>query len=212
MRHPDLYLCALDRPTISDVLFSCISPATLVRVSRTCQLARFAVQDYRQRAHNINRHLRHFLNDPLGFRELQARTGTVISGSNALQFMDRTFYPEADLDLYVYEHHADEVCRWLLLHAGKGYVLAPGSPGYNREEPEPYDMPSVASIATLIADQKPDGADPIRLKVQVMATRSSPVASILQFHSSASAVSTLHDNTSCLVLLDISDLHPFSFA
>ncbi|KAF7978619.1 hypothetical protein HWV62_45099 [Athelia sp. TMB] len=40
---------------------------------------------------------------------MQARTGTVISGSNVVQFFDRTYYEEADLDLYVNPGHGEEV-------------------------------------------------------------------------------------------------------
>ncbi|KAI0638623.1 hypothetical protein C8Q77DRAFT_1215387 [Trametes polyzona] len=53
---------------------------------------------------------------------LRSRTGTLISGSCALQFFDRTVYPESDLDLYVHMQHRREVGRWLI---EEGYTYAP---------------------------------------------------------------------------------------
>ena len=49
----------------------------------------------------INNHLSRFFPDPIVFRSLQARTANLVSGSNALQFSDRTSYEEADTDVYV---------------------------------------------------------------------------------------------------------------
>lgn len=54
---------------------------------------------------------------------MQARLAILISGSNALQFLDSTFYPESDLDLYVWEDSVEEVGHWLMEH--EGYSFAP---------------------------------------------------------------------------------------
>ena len=45
--------------------------------------------------------LSRYFHHPETFRHLQATTGTVISGSSALQFFDRSYYAKSDLDLYV---------------------------------------------------------------------------------------------------------------
>ncbi|EIW73751.1 hypothetical protein CONPUDRAFT_160756 [Coniophora puteana RWD-64-598 SS2] len=82
------------RAPVYEAIFSCLSPRELIRVSRTCQVAHDAFQSFIHRAYNINRHLSRFLTDPISFQSLQARTGTLISGSNALQFLDRTRTPE----------------------------------------------------------------------------------------------------------------------
>jgi hypothetical protein len=60
------------------------------------------VKDYFARAFNIEKRLSRYFDDPKSFRKLQAETLTVISGSTALQFFQRNFYPESDLDLYVH--------------------------------------------------------------------------------------------------------------
>jgi hypothetical protein len=58
----------------------------------------------------------------LRFRELQCATGMFISGSTALQFFDRTVYPESDLDLYLEHRFSHAVAYWLL---EVGYKYAP---------------------------------------------------------------------------------------
>ncbi|KAG1758073.1 hypothetical protein EDD22DRAFT_784371 [Suillus occidentalis] len=67
-------------------------------------------------------YLSRYFSDPLQFRSLQARTGLVMSGSNALQFVDHTSYPESDLDLYAHPGHLYELMEWL---ESIGYNLTP---------------------------------------------------------------------------------------
>lgn len=98
---------------IYDLIFCNLSPRTLAWLSRTCRRAHEAVTRFICRAYNINRHLSRYFPDPLAFRSLQARTGLVISGHNALQFLDRGFYPESDLDLYAHPGHVYEALEWL---------------------------------------------------------------------------------------------------
>src|ERR1700722_19018160 len=95
-----------------------VSPRDLIRFSQTCLGARNAVQKYMRQAFNIHSHLFRFFKAPQEFRALQARTGTLISGSSALQFMDRSFYKESDLDLYVDRRYGREIGLWLM---GQGY-------------------------------------------------------------------------------------------
>lgn len=119
------------RRPIYDVILSCLEVPDLIHLGRTSKLTRAALAEYSTRAYNINRHLLNFFNDPVSFRSLQARTGTLISGSNALQFLDRTYYPDADLDVYVHPGHAIDVGRWLMSEE-EGYTFVPK----NNQEPE----------------------------------------------------------------------------
>ncbi|KAF7902235.1 hypothetical protein EAF00_002138 [Botryotinia globosa] len=50
---------------------------------------------------NINRQLKRFIEDPITFRSKLATYNAVISGSFALQFFERRFWKESDLDIYV---------------------------------------------------------------------------------------------------------------
>ncbi|KAG2757597.1 hypothetical protein P692DRAFT_20711587, partial [Suillus brevipes Sb2] len=77
---------------IYDLIFRDLSPRTLLRLSRTCRMIHAAVtQNFRGHAYNINQHLSRYFPDSLSFRSRQARTGLIISGLNAPQFLDRTF-------------------------------------------------------------------------------------------------------------------------
>ncbi|TFY70235.1 hypothetical protein EVG20_g2782 [Dentipellis fragilis] len=87
--------------TILDAIFAFSSPGTIIRISRTCRRIYAHVKSYLRVAYDINRHLSSFFPDPAAFRSIQARTTTLIAGSNALQLFERTIYPNADLDLYV---------------------------------------------------------------------------------------------------------------
>ncbi|EPQ60361.1 hypothetical protein GLOTRDRAFT_31372 [Gloeophyllum trabeum ATCC 11539] len=199
----------LSRPPIHDLIFGQLSPAGLVRFSRTCKLAQAGVQSFYNRAFNINRHLSRFFKDPIAFRSLQARTATLISGSSALQFLDRTFYPDSDLDLYVHPGFAREIGRWLIDHEGYEYKpyesqnadfdtqdevimkamrdagLAPGQRTFS-EDLHPfmnqmYRIPGVETVFSFERLNPNAGEDP--LKVQIILASQTPLQCILGFHS-----------------------------
>ncbi|KAF7971977.1 hypothetical protein HWV62_19315 [Athelia sp. TMB] len=60
---------------------------------------------------------------------MQARTGTIISGSNAVQFMDRVNYEDADLDIYVNPGHGSTVGRHMVNIQGYRVVNLHGEGG-----------------------------------------------------------------------------------
>lgn len=188
---------------IYDLILCDLSPRTLVWLSRTCRRAHEAVTRFVGRAYNINRHLSRYFPDPLAFRSLQARTGLVISGSNALQFLDRSFYPESDLDLYAHPGHVYEALEWL---ESVGYKFQPTSWQYqdwhddvstdwdgterridrhgqmtiNLEPNMVYS--DVAGVYTFTRPAAMD-TETVMLKVQIIATKCNPIQTITQFHS-----------------------------
>ncbi|KAI0694244.1 hypothetical protein C8T65DRAFT_585148, partial [Cerioporus squamosus] len=187
---------ALSIPLISDAILSFSTPVTILRLQRVCRTAAKAVRDYIARAFDVRRVLIRFFPDALAFRTLQARTGTLISGSVALQFFDRGFYPDSDLDLYVHMRHRREVGRWLL---DQGYCFEPAP--YQPSEFEaaatealsglavtPYGMPGIAAVMNFTrrcdvpADMLTCDA-PETLKVQLIVARKTPMEVILGFHS-----------------------------
>ncbi|KAL5498711.1 hypothetical protein ACEPAH_2066 [Sanghuangporus vaninii] len=119
------FLALADCNNAFDTLCDICSPATVLRLGRTCRLAHFAMRNYMDRAFDINKHLKRFFSYPLSFRVLQARTGAIVSGSSALQFMGRMVYPQSDLDIFVAIRNAQEVCDWIVYHGGKGYRFTP---------------------------------------------------------------------------------------
>lgn len=120
------YASLFARAPVYDPVFARLSPRTLVRLALTCRAAYLAAAEFKSRAFNVNRHFSRYFTDPIAFRSLQAKTNTLVSGSNALQFLDRTFYPEADLDLYTHPGHSSEVAQFLV--EAQGYVYTPREP------------------------------------------------------------------------------------
>lgn len=192
---------------MSNIIFSALSPATLIRFSWTCRDARNAVRGFWQIAYDIDRHLKRFFRDPREFRELQARTGTLISGSSALQFLDRTVYPGSDLDLYVEGRYALSIGEWLVNSAGYSYrprpsqskiplkalldvllATGPTDPRFRLGTffSDPFDdYSSVGGVGAVFTFVKPAiSALSEELEVQLMATSLTPVETILRFHSS----------------------------
>ncbi|RPD67435.1 hypothetical protein L227DRAFT_491594 [Lentinus tigrinus ALCF2SS1-6] len=227
-------------------IFATLSPANLVRLSSTCRTAYAAVSAYTRLAFDIDRHLSRFFPSPTrgcsptcccflahphqhaharararAFRSLQARTGTLVSGSMALQFFMRAVWEESDLDLYVHMRHRREVALWLL---DEGYRYKPTDfqdPSFEVEiaqcvERNPngiYSMPGLMAIVTFV---KPipgertgppalaeDGEEaeedaPRELKVQIMVAKNTPMEVILGFHSTCVMNVISYEKAYCL--------------
>jgi hypothetical protein len=207
----------LTRPPIFDLIFSVLSPGSLIRFGRTCRLARSAISVFSGRAFNINRHLSRFISNPIAFRSLQAKTGTLISGSNALQFLDRTFYPKSDLDLYTHPGYAQEVGNWLINNEGYSFVPSASqeNPDFNSQEwsswtPWSMTLPRTdinwehmhvqsyrfSGLDDVYHFEKPSQTGGPALQVQVIASELTPLQCIFGFHSS-----TLYQNMRTVIFI-----------
>ncbi|KAH9899411.1 hypothetical protein C8Q73DRAFT_743368 [Cubamyces lactineus] len=230
---------------IYEPIFDDCSAATLLRIARTCRAARYAIAAYCRVAFNIDRLLSRFFPSPTppccsichtrhehsqiydrarAFRSLQARTGTLISGSCALQFFDRTVYPESDLDLYVHMRDRREVGRWLIQ---EGYTFVPNVYQSRKFEEEVvhgmsqrtdgiYRMPGVAAILTFkksvpaptipailenedTSDTSSQSArEHCELKVQIIVAKNTPMEVILGFHSTCVMNVISYEKAYCL--------------
>lgn len=116
-----------DHP-LYDPILSCCNAAELLRLARTCKAFRNTVLDFIPRAFNINRNLLQFFADPIGFRIMLSDTGAIVSGSFALQFFIRAYYPLSDLDIYVEAKKSEHVGQWLLRN---GYTYVPAKRDYH---------------------------------------------------------------------------------
>ncbi|KAI0029336.1 hypothetical protein K488DRAFT_15199, partial [Vararia minispora EC-137] len=106
--------------TAQSALCSCLSPRDLAALLACSRLINAEVSAYCRRAFSINRILQPYFRSPDSFRVLQSTTGTLISGSAALQFFDRTEYPSSDLDLYVEHRYVARVVAFL---QNEGYTF-----------------------------------------------------------------------------------------
>lgn len=166
------------RPLVPDVwlaVFEFLPVRELLMVSRTCRAMRLLVKAYWPLAFNLARVLQPFLipADVPSFRGMMKASGAIISGSVALQFLDRSSYPSSDLDIYVSHAHVNVVEPWLLEH-GLTKVPRVDEPDAT---PQAYDRPLVIhSVEDFRA------ADSGRI-VQLICTRRCPFSAILEFHS-----------------------------
>ncbi|THH12978.1 hypothetical protein EW146_g7190 [Bondarzewia mesenterica] len=112
-------------PTIRDTIFARNSPATLLRLSRTCRMALSADHAHFRHAFDITHLLSRYFPDPAAFRALQARTCTIVSGLHALDFLDRAQHKHvsahSELEVCVSSDTMGEVGAWL---QGVGYACA----------------------------------------------------------------------------------------
>ena len=179
----------LSNPSLLDLVFDYCSPATLLRLARTCKLAHATSKSYMRREFKIDRLLLPYFPSPLAFRQVQARTGTLISGSTALQFFERTQYQGSDLDLYVFPRFRQDVETFL---RQEGYVCSTirkknpdrYADGAEHEEfgDSLYEMTAVAAVITF--EKKKDGCE--EKTIQVIEAKNCPMEAIMEFHSSKS--------------------------
>jgi len=130
----------LDSPTFSDLFltdrfgpvreaFAChLSTVDLLQLARTCYLARDTINKLQW---NINSKLRAFLGDPIAFRSRLAQCNALISGSFALQFLERVVWPESDLDIFVEDGPGSlSLCDYLSNEEGYSRGKDKGRIGY----------------------------------------------------------------------------------
>lgn len=199
----------LTRPPICEQIFRYVSARSLIRIGKTCRVAHNAVLEYYRYGFNINRHLARFFNNPVAFRSIQARTGTIISGSSTLQFLDRIFYEGSDLDLYLHPKTTKDIGDFLLQ---EGYHFTPNIyqpvdfeeavrskerndalPGQDHvaasQIPDTTTY-NVSGIGAVYSFEKAGGFGQPPLIIQLITAEFSPLDCILSFHSSRFSMSS----------------------
>ena len=155
-------------------LFVYVSPLSLCCLEQVNVDLRNSVQRYKSVVFNIGQHLFRFFSSPEDFRKLQAETGALISGSNALQFLLRQTFPLSDLDLYVTQDNHERVADWLTQQ--DGYIVASTPPQHQHY----YGSNGIFSVVQL-EKTRVDGTIAC---VQLIVCSSCPLNVILSFHSS----------------------------
>ncbi|KAI0076955.1 hypothetical protein K474DRAFT_1179966 [Panus rudis PR-1116 ss-1] len=182
-----------------DIIFDYCTPATLIRFSRSSRDAHAAVKDYMARRFNINKLLMRWFDDPLAFRCMQAETETLISGSTALQFFDRSHYPESDLNLFVGIKHCLQVGQWLLraqytfqpTGAQSPEYAAAASPAEIRAQigREYVVLRGIFAVFTFLKSSGDKESTPLKVRIMVC-DKGTPLEVICEFESSMSPAST----------------------
>ncbi|KAJ7641791.1 hypothetical protein FB45DRAFT_901016 [Roridomyces roridus] len=164
-----------------DALFVHLSAQDLVRLMRTSRRIYMLIHNV---CFNITRILVPFFGtdaEVARFQRMQAETGTLISGSTALQFFNRITYPGSDLDIYAHRPKAEGPVQFLLKN---GYTfLARKSQKPNALQQLPFSVaekgPSYLGrgISDVLDFQKGDK------KVQLIIGALTPMETILSFHT-----------------------------
>lgn len=161
----------------------------LIHFGQINNAARIAVTHYNQLNFDLKRVLSPYFSEEetKSFRQLQITTGTVISGSTALQLFDRTTYPESDLDIYV-EHRYRRDVGWWLMNIGYKYKPSGSEPSktfakaLSMWSPETWEAEyALDHGVTDIFNFFKAGS---KRKVQLISTRRCTMEVILNFHSS----------------------------
>jgi len=97
---PFAHLCGCIMPP-RDTLFSFITPGDLGKLAQTSRSIRNTLKHFGERAYPINHLIGEYFSDSINFRLLQARRGTLISGSFALSLMSRTTWVPNNMDIYL---------------------------------------------------------------------------------------------------------------
>lgn len=197
-------------PPVYDIIFShCMGTTSPARLSRVHGGARSAFQNYMTRSWH-KRLLRYFL-DPRAFRSLQARTGFLVSGSQPLQaFMGEDYGISSDVDIYPWPGTEREIGNWLVEQGYRLQDAGDDSFAAVMDEVErvgwadaSVSFPCIGcmgqysgcdSVDGLLVFEKDlpdqagtqsneDGVNQRPLQVQVVVSKISPVATILDFHS-----------------------------
>ncbi|KAJ8081047.1 hypothetical protein PM082_017887 [Marasmius tenuissimus] len=178
----------------SNWLFSYLDPQDIIYYSRTCREAYQQAKMYWIRALCIYRLLsRFFTEDEVRqFRVVQAQTGTLISGSTALQFFNRVAYLDSDLDLYVEHCYCKPVASFLRRIGYKYEPRGTQNPSLSMEimyrsddlrhgigtpyddEPQNQSERGFAGVFNMIRGRR---------KVQLITAKYSAMDIILNFHS-----------------------------
>ena len=156
----------------------------LLSVSQTCTTMRLLVKAYWPIAFNLTQTLQPFLKADLitSFRLMLKASGGIVSGSTALQFLDRTAYSSSDMDIYVSSENCAILEHWLLDH---------GMKKIRNDSIEISEYDRLREITSISDFQVPDSPK----LIQLIGTKRNPVYAVLGFHSCRSFASHAHSQT-----------------
>ncbi|KIJ47653.1 hypothetical protein M422DRAFT_163604 [Sphaerobolus stellatus SS14] len=128
---------------IKDSFLRYLSLVQIYQFSLICRAAYHATQEYWSYVYDVNRILRCFFSDPIASHSLQAQTGTLISGSIAVQFFTGTIWTDSDLDLYVPPESVMVVSKWMEKHSYSLFSQRTTKPAADDTKIDPEGDPSL---------------------------------------------------------------------
>jgi len=98
-------------------LLSFLSVRRLYVIGRTSKTLKSVLEAYTTIAWDLNRRFKPWFSDIKGFRRALHEANGVVSGSQALQFFDRDYYPDSDMDIFVRAGGVETMSKWLTRHS-----------------------------------------------------------------------------------------------
>ncbi|KAJ7633905.1 hypothetical protein DFH06DRAFT_1004040 [Mycena polygramma] len=178
------------------LLFSMIPTHGLVRLMCTCRRVRDLIKET---CFSVSTLLVPFFGDATEvqrFRLIQARTETLISGSVALQYLNRLRWPDSDLDIYVHRTCPAIPVDFIVRN------------GYKFDPRKSQDEDVYAQLAVSVTDRGPSYlgrgiADVLDFhkgnkKIQVIVSENTPMETIISFHTTCVMNIITHSNAYAL--------------
>lgn len=167
----ELWEHVLDNMSINDIL----------RLSRTCRLMRNIVEGYWRVAFNFSLLMQPFIRHETlyCFRKILQTTGGIISGSTALQYLDRARYENSDLDIFVNHSKCGILSEWLLNEGMRRVKNTLQPTSHNVHDGDDY---SPLGEMHHVEEYEVTQSDAAR-RIHLIATRKEPVLAVLNFHS-----------------------------
>ncbi|PPQ81904.1 LOW QUALITY PROTEIN: hypothetical protein CVT26_003944 [Gymnopilus dilepis] len=179
-------------------LFHTCDILSLIALSKTSRILGGFFAAYRQRVWDPDMHYKRWFYDVDYFKSLLRGCGAVVSGSFALQFFGRFFYPSSDMDIFLRVAGAEDMCSWLL---DEGYTYAGDASQYNElghnsllhfpravMNKSSFHDPLLAVYAFHKVKKQANGVED-ELRVQVIVVDTDPIQHVLfDFHSIISLV------------------------
>ncbi|EJD34158.1 hypothetical protein AURDEDRAFT_176784 [Auricularia subglabra TFB-10046 SS5] len=153
--------------------------ASLMRLRRVCRYMLFAVDDHGRRRFDVNKMLTPLFSDVIGFRQIQAEIGAVLSGSRVMNFFRECDWTDfSDLDVYLYPGTAAVLGNFLIAVEGYEYVGLSWTADLAAEPSRPgFSLYNMAYVRRVYKFEK--GA----LKIDLVVATQCPLQTILHFHS-----------------------------
>ncbi|KAL8655751.1 MAG: hypothetical protein Q9226_002923 [Calogaya cf. arnoldii] len=158
----------------------------IIALTRTCRKYSGLYQYLLPKQWDIDRCLRRFVRNPTGLRSKMGETNALISGSFAIQFFERKFWPDSDLDMYVKEGEESDALRRHLVMS-EGYKL--------EDNPDAIDH-MMRNMVTIRKYTRPvAGIEHTSTKIHIIGTSDIPIQAILRGFYTTVVVNIIAWNT-----------------
>ncbi|KAI0012491.1 hypothetical protein F4779DRAFT_614462 [Xylariaceae sp. FL0662B] len=179
---------------IRERVMSFLDTKDILRLRQTSWSIR---QDIIANEWNINTKLERFIKHPVGFRSQLGKSDALISGSFALQFLERVVWPESDLDIMVQDgENLEGLARFLTETEGYEMTLSKGlsdEDGY-----DPGSITDVMKCRTYFYCKRNSNTfndfKNSKSKIQLVATSGPPLQAILRGYYTTAIVNFISWN------------------